>query len=49
MRKHELDLALDCGLFGHLGVVDEGAALVAAGRDITGGHILETFLQEDLL
>ena len=47
MRKHELDLALDCGLLGHLGVVDEGAALVAAGRDITGGHILETFLQED--
>ena len=49
MREHELDLALDCGLLGHLGVVDEGAALVTAGRDITGGHILQTFLQEDLL
>ena len=49
MREHELDLALDCGLLGHLGVVDEGAALVTAGRDITGGHILQAFLQEDLL
>ena len=44
VRKHELDLALDCGLLGHLGVVDEGAALVAAGWNVTGGHILQTFL-----
>ena len=43
MREHQLDLALDCGLLGHLGVVDKGTALVAARRDIPCGHVLQTF------
>ena len=49
VREHELDLAFDSGLLGHLGVVDEGSALVAAGRDITGGYILQTFLKSNML
>ena len=48
MREHQLDLALDCRLLGHLGVVDEGAALVAAGRDITSSHVLQTLLKDNI-
>ena len=48
MREHQLDLALDCRLLGHLGVVDEGAALVAAGRDVTGSHVLQTLLKDNV-
>ena len=43
MTEHELDLALDSRLLGHLGVVDEGLALLAAGGDVTSGHVLQTF------
>ena len=48
VREHQLDLALDCRLLGHLGVVDEGAALVAAGRDVTGSHVLQTLLKDNV-
>ena len=43
VTEHELDLALDSRLLGHLGVVDEGLALLAAGGDVTSGHVLQTF------
>ena len=43
MIEHELDLALDRRLLGHLRIMDEGPALVAAGRNVSGGHILQTF------
>ena len=41
--EHQPHLTLHRHLLRHLGVVDEGGSLAGAGRNISGGDVLQTF------